>query len=161
MSKIGVWMAAGCGCVALAAVSTAAQAQSRKAGLWEVTSQTSMSGGPTNMPQMPPRTNQVCVTQAMIDKYGGPTSQPARGNCQMTNVSVTPTGMTANMVCTGQMTMTGTVQTTFVDANTTKTTVQMTMPMGQNTMNMTMQSTASYKGADCGSVQPLAMPATK
>ena len=28
--------------------------------------------------------------------------------------------------------MTGTVQATFVDANTTKTTVQMTMPMGQN-----------------------------
>jgi hypothetical protein len=53
------------------------------------------------------------------------------------------------------------VQATFVDANTTKTTVQMTMPLGQNTMNMTMQSTASYKGADCGSVQPLAMPATK
>jgi hypothetical protein len=161
MSKTGVWMAVGCCCVSLAAVSTTAQAQSRKPGLWEVTTQMSMSGGPTAMPQMPPRTNQVCVTQAMIDKYGGPTSQPARGNCQMTDVSLTATGMTAKMVCTGQMTMTGTVQATFVDANTTKTTVQMTMPMGQNTMNMTMQSTASYKGADCGSVQPLAMPATK
>jgi len=161
MSKTKVWMAVGCCCVALAALATRAQGQGRKAGLWEVTTQMSMSGGPTNMPQMPPRTNQVCVTQAMIDKYGGPTSQPARGNCQMTDVSLTTAGMTANMVCTGQMTMTGSVQTTFVDANTTKTTVQMTMPMGQNTMNMTMQATASYKGADCGSVQPMAMPASK
>jgi hypothetical protein len=161
MSKTGILVAVGCCCASLAMVSTTAQAQSRKAGLWEVTTQMSMSGGPTSMPQMPPRTNQVCVTQAMIDKYGGPTSQPARGNCQMTDVSLTATGMTANMVCTGQMTMTGTVQATFVDANTTKTTVQMTMPMGQNTMNMTMQSTASFKGTDCGSVQPMAMPATK
>jgi hypothetical protein len=29
---------------------------------------------------------------------------------------VTPAGMTANLSCTGQMSMTGTVQTTFVDA---------------------------------------------
>ncbi len=55
--------------------------------------------------------------------------------------------------------MTGTVQTTFVDANTTKTTIQMTIAMGPNTMNMTMQATGVYKGSDCGSVKPMAMPA--
>jgi len=106
-------------------------------------------------------TTQVCVTQAMIDKYGGPTSNPGRGNCQMTDVSLTASGMTAKMSCSGQMNMTGTVQTTFVDANTTKTTVTMTMtsPNGQ-TMNMTTQATATYKGADCGSVQPMAVPAS-
>jgi len=62
------------------------------------------------------------------------------------------------MACTGQMPMTGTVTTSFVDANTTKTTVQMTASMGGNAMNMTMQATATFKGSDCGSVQPLAMP---
>jgi hypothetical protein len=104
-------------------------------------------------------TSQICVTQAMIDKYGGPYSNPQRGSCQTTNVVVTPAGMTANLTCSGQMSMTGTVQTTFVDANTTKTTVQMTMttPNGQ-TMNMTTQSTATYKGPDCGSVKPVTMP---
>ena len=70
--------------------------------------------------------------------------------------------MSATMVCTGQMNATGTVETTFVDANTTKTTVHITgtMQMGQNSrpIDMTMQSTSTYKGADCGSVQPLAMP---
>jgi hypothetical protein len=55
--------------------------------------------------------------------------------------------------------MTGTVQTTFVDANTTKTTMLMNMTMGNGQqMQMTMQATSTYKGADCGSVQPLAMP---
>jgi hypothetical protein len=113
------------------------------------------------MPQMPPRTNQVCVTQAMIDKYGGPYSNPPQSQCQITNMSVTATGMSADLTCSGRTSMTGTVRTTFVDANNTKTTVQMSMAMGSNTMNMTMESTATYKGPDCGSVQPLALPPSK
>ena len=158
MSKTRFWLILGCCIIALAAQ---AQAQSRKPGLWEVTSQMSMSGGPQNMPQMPPRTSQVCVTQAMIDKYGGPYSNPPQSQCQITNMSVTATGMTADLTCSGRGSMSGTVKTVFVDSNTTKTTVQMSMAMGSNTMNMTMESTAAYKGSDCGSVQPLAMPASK
>jgi len=158
MNKTRFWLILGCCIIALGAQ---AQGQGRKPGLWEVTSQMSMSGGPQNMPQMPPRTSQVCVTQAMIDKYGGPYSNPPQSQCQMTNMSLSATGMTATLTCTGRGNMTGTVQTTFVDANTTKTTVQMSMAMGSNTMNMTMLSTATYKGPDCGSVQPLALPPSK
>ena len=158
MNKTQFWLILGCCVIALAAQ---AQGQHRKPGLWEVTSQMSMSGGPQNMPQMPPRTSQVCVTQAMIDKYGGPYSNPPQSQCQITNMSMSATGMSANLTCSGRANMTGTVQTTFVDENTTKTTVQMSMAMGSNTMNMTMVSTAMYKGPDCGSVQPLALPPSK
>jgi hypothetical protein len=158
MNKTQFWLILGCCIIALAAQ---AQGQSRKPGLWEVTSQMSMSGGPANMPQMPPRTNQVCVTQAMIDKYGGPYSNPPQSQCQITNMSLTAAGMSADLTCSGRGSMTGTVRTTFVDANTTKTTVQMSMAMGSNTMNMTMESTATYKGPDCGSVQPLTLPPSK
>jgi hypothetical protein len=158
MNKTRFWLILGCCIIALAAQ---AQAQGRKPGLWDVTSQMSMSGGPANMPQMPPRTSQVCVTQAMIDKYGGPYSNPPQSQCQVTNMSMTATGMSADLTCSGRTSMTGTVRTTFVDANTTKTTVQMSMAMGSNTMNMTMESTATYKGPDCGSVQPLALPPSK
>ncbi len=157
MSKTRTWMMVGCCFIALAA---GAQGQ-RKAGLWEVTSSTTMSGMP-NMPQMGSHTQQVCVTQAMIDKYGGPYSNPQMAECQVTNESMTPSGMSASLTCTGRMSMTGTIQTSFVDANTTKTTVQLNMAMGNGqSMSMTMQATASYKGPDCGSVQPLAMPASK
>ena len=148
--------------VGLCVVALAAQANGqRKAGLWEVTSSMSMSGMP-NMPSMGSHTAQVCVTQAMIDKYGGPYSNPQNGQCQTTNVVVTATGMTANVTCTGRTTMTGTVQATFVDANTTKTTMQMSMstPNGQS-MNMTTQMTAVYKGPDCGSVKPPPIPASQ
>jgi len=143
----------------VAAFAAQAPGQSRKPGLWEVSSSMSMSGMP-QMPQMGSHTTQVCVTQAMIDKYGGPTSNPGPGNCQMTNVQLTATGMTAAMSCSGQMSMTGTVQTTFVDANTTKTTVHMTMNAGGHSMDMTTDTTATYKGPDCGSVKPLPMPAS-
>jgi hypothetical protein len=158
MNKTRVWITLGLCVVALAAQ---VKAQNRKPGLWEVTSSMSMSGMP-NMPAMGSHTTQVCVTQAMIDKYGGPYSNPQQGQCQVTNVALTPSGMTANLTCSGRMNMTGTVQTTFVDASTTKTTVQMTTTMGNGqTMNMTMESTATYKGSDCGSVQPMQMPASK
>src|SRR5579863_5037845 len=154
MNRTRIWMVVGCCFIALAAT---AQGQ-RMAGLWEVTSQMSMSGMP-NMPNMGSHTQQVCVTQAMIDKYGGPYSNPQNAQCQVTNVSLSPTGMSADLSCSGRMSMTGTVKTTFVDANTTKTTMLMNMTMGNGQqMTMTMQATSAYKGPDCGSVQPLAMP---
>jgi hypothetical protein len=112
-----------------------------------------------------PRTSQVCVTQAMIDKYGGPYSNPPRGDCQVTNISIKDTGMTANVACTGQMTSTGTVETTFVDANTAQTKMHMTgtMQMGPNSrpMDISMTAKSVYKGPDCGNVKPLPVPPAK
>lgn len=170
MNKTRIWTVVGCCSLGLAVL---AWGQTRpKPGLWETTTQMSMAGMP-QMPQLPPgvqmpaspfapHTSQVCVTQAMIDKYGSPYSNPPRGNCQMTNMAVTPDGMTATLTCTGQMSATGTVQTTIVDANTTKSTVHITgtMQMGSNSrpIDMTIQSTSVYKGADCGDVQPVTMP---
>jgi hypothetical protein len=116
-------------------------------------------------PMGAPRTNQVCVSQEMIDKFGGPYQNPPRGDCQVTNIQLTATGMTANVSCTGQMTGTGTVETTFVDSNTAQTKVHITgnMQMGPNSrpIDVTMQSKSVYKGPDCGSVKPMTMPAAK
>jgi hypothetical protein len=185
--KTQLWIALGC-CVFT--VVAAAGAQSKpKAGLWEVTSSMSMGGSqapqmPQNI-QLPPgvklppgvqmpqgggspfgaHTSQICVTQAQIDKYGGPspTSQ-SRGDCKVTDVSMKDNGMTASIACTGQMTGNGTVETTWSDGgNTTSSTIHMkgTVQRGQNSMpvDMTIQSKSIFKGADCGDVKPLAMPA--
>jgi hypothetical protein len=152
-------------------LAAAAQGQTKqKPGLWEVTSQMTMTGMPQmpqNMPNSPfaPHTTQVCVTQAMVDKYGGPMSQPQRGDCQTTNISVKPDGMTADIACTGQMNAKGTVTATFTNGNTTDMTMHLTgtMQMGPNSrpIDMTVHTTSTYKGADCGSVQPMTMPAGK
>jgi hypothetical protein len=177
MRKTLVWITTGC---CLFAVALFAWAQSgRKPGLWEVT--TTMNMGGQQMPAMPqlppgvqmppgmanpfgPRTTQVCVTQEMINKYGGPSPSAPNKNsdCKMTDISVTPKGMTATMVCTGQMNATGQVEATFTDANTTTTTIHLkgTMQHGANTtpIDMSMQATSVYKGPDCGSVKPIEMP---
>jgi len=109
--------------------------------------------------QMGSHTSQICVTQAMIDKYGGAYSNPQRGSCQTTNMVVTPAGMTANLSCTGQMSMTGTVQTTFVDANTTKTHGPDDDDDAQRANDEhDVAIDATYKGPDCGSVKPVALP---
>jgi len=183
MSRNGVWIAIGC---CIAGLATLAHAQTKqKPGLWEVTTQMSMNGA--SMPQMPqlppgvqlppgmkmpqmaspyaPHTTQMCVTQAMIDKYGGPYSAPPNGSCKVSDIALKPDGMTAKMTCTGAMNATGTVESTWsADGNTTKTTMHLTgtMQMGPNSspIDMTMNATSAYKGPDCGSVKPMAMPAS-
>jgi hypothetical protein len=164
MGKARIGMAAIC---CLAALGTVAHGQSKqKPGLWEVTTQMSIAGMP-QMPQMPQgaqnpfaaHTNQICVTQDQIDKYGGPMSKPQRGDCQVTNVAVKPDGMTADIMCTGQMNVKGDITTKFTDGNTTDMTMHMTgtMQMGPNSrpVDMTIHSTSVYKGSDCGSVKPI------
>jgi hypothetical protein len=166
MRKTRFWITLGC---CLFALPSCVWAQSnRKPGLFDVTSTMTFQQSP--LPpgmQAPagspfsgtPRTTQVCVTQAMIDKYGGPSPTPGRGDCQVTNISMTPTGMTATMACTGQMAGSGTVNSTWSDSGTAQTKVHFTgtMQMGPRStpVEWTMQANSTYKGADCGNVKPL------
>ncbi len=174
------WMAAAC--LLLAAVNAGAQAKP-KAGLWEYSTQMSMGGQQMQMPQLPAGVKlpagvsmpqgmggaivtQVCVTQDQIDKYGGPTAQPQRGNCQLTNLVTKSDGMSADIKCTGDMNATGNIVSKWSNGgNTTNTTMHMTgtMNAGGNSqpIDMTTQANATYKGADCGSVKPLQTPAAK
>lgn len=123
----------------------------------------SMSGSPMGSQH----TSQVCVTQAMIDKFGGPNPAPVNphADCKTTSIVQKSNGMSATITCTGQMNATGTVEATYVDANTTKSTIHITgtMQMGGNSspVDMSMQSTSVYKGPDCGSVKPMTMPTGK
>jgi hypothetical protein len=159
-------------CCTVAMASFAFAQGTRKAGLYETTS--SMTWQQSPFPQgmqMPPQaaaafggggphTVQVCLTQAMIDKYGAP--PPQQRDCQMSDVSIKPTGMTATLVCTGRINGTGTVETTFTEGGTAKGKVHFTgtMAMGQNSrpVEWTNEFTSVYKGPDCGSVQPPPMP---
>lgn len=172
MRKTRVWITLGC-CLLAIAVSATAQVN-RKPGLWETTSTMTWQQSP--MPpgmQAPagspfgggPHTTQVCLTQAMIDKYGAPVPRPSRGDCQVTNISLHLTGMTASMVCTGQVSGTGTVESTWTEPDHAKGKVHFTgtMQMGPNSrpIEWTTESVSVYKGPDCGSVQPMPMPSDK
>ncbi len=176
MSKSLLWMLAGGS--ALALVASASGQMKQKPGLWEVTSTMSMAGMPQMpaMPQIPagvhvpamaspfaPHTTQICVTQAMIDKYGAPYSTPQHGDCKVTDMVTKPDGMTAKITCTGQMDATGTVESSWTDANTTHTLMHLKGSMntgsGDSPIEMTMKADSTYKGPDCGNVKPMEMPA--
>ena len=104
-----------------------------------------------------PRTTQVCVTQAQIDKYGAVPPQ-TRGDCQMTNLVKKADGFAADISCTGQMQSKGTVEATYDGQGHGKTKMHMvgTMSRGPQSapVEYTMLSDSTYKGEDCGSVKP-------
>jgi hypothetical protein len=174
MRKARIYIALAC-CFLAVAIFAWAQAN-RKPGLWEMTSTMTWQQSP--MPPgmtMPaganspfgggPHTTQVCLTQAMIDKYGAPMPSSQRGQCQISNVSLKPTSMSADWICTGMMAGKGTLESSWSDPDHAIGKVHFvgTMQMGPNSrpIEYTMESSSVYKGADCGSVPPMTMPAGK
>lgn len=162
----------------LSAVTILAFAQAvRKPGLWTTTATITWQKSP--MPpglKLPPgvqdpfapstHTTDVCLTQEMIDKYGAPLNYSQAGeSCTVSNVVRKPDGMTAEMTCTGRMTAHAAIASSWPGGNTAHTTVHFTgtMQMGPNStpVEYTVESDATYKSADCGSVKPLTLPATK
>lgn len=171
MSKTRVWITMGC-CMFAMALFAWAQAN-RKPGLWEMTSnmtwqQSPLPPGVTLPPGAPspfaggPRTTEVCLTQAMIDKYGAPMPQSRNNECQIANVVMTPNSMTADWICTGKMAGKGTLESSWTNLDRAQGKVHFVgaMQMGPNsrTIEYTIETTSVYKGADCGSVKPLPMP---
>ncbi|WP_058185619.1 DUF3617 domain-containing protein [Terracidiphilus gabretensis] len=156
-------------CCCLAAAIALAQG-SRKPGLWEMTTSTTWQ-----QPPMPPgmtapagsafsgapHTTQICLTQAMIDKYGAPMPQ-SHGDCQVSNVSIASGSMSADWVCSGQMSGKGTIESHWTEDGhaTGKVHFTGTMQMGSRSapIEWTSGSTSMYKGPDCGSVKPMPMP---
>jgi hypothetical protein len=157
-----VWMTLGVG---LFAVSAVAMGPDRKPGLWEVTTTMTwiQSPFPNGMtPPSTPRTTKVCVTQEAIDKFGGITPQSERGDCTVSNVQIKPSGVSADMVCTGQMNGKGGFEATFVDADHTNSSVHFTgsIAMGPNSrpVEWKTSSSSTFVSSDCGSVKPPPMP---
>ena len=138
----------------LIAISAGASAQTRKPGLWEVT--TIMAFQQPTATEGSPHTTLVCVTKEQLDKYGAITPQSA--GCQVTNVVKKPNGATADMVCTGRMDGKGALEASWADADhaTTKVHFNGTMQVMMDTKQVEWTSNSSYvfKSSDCGSVKP-------
>jgi hypothetical protein len=152
------------------AIGINAQAQGRKAGLWEVTSnmtwqQSPFPAGMSAPPNSPfgggAHTSSVCITQEQIDKYGAPPPQ-TRGDCQVSNFNKQATGISADMTCTGSMSGTGTFSASWTDDEhaTSKVHFAGTLQAGPSPkpVEWTVDSTSVFKSADCGNVKPMPTP---
>ena len=103
-----------------------------KAGLWKVS--TSMT---VAMPQMPPEalaqmkamgmsmpngrtfTSQICMTEADVNADKPPSMGNENMGCKWGNMHVSGTGMTGDLVCTGQMNGKGSMQVSTTPATPT------------------------------------------
>ncbi len=157
------------GCT-LATATVCAHAQGRKPGLWEMTTTTNWQQAPAMPPNMPAgvsspfangtTTAKVCLTQAMIDRYGAILPQQ-RGGCEMTDLVKTAHSMSATMVCSGRMTGKGTVESAWTDDDHATGKIHFTgaVQAGTRTMPIEWTSTSNsvFKSADCGDVKPMVM----
>jgi hypothetical protein len=170
MRKAIAWITV-CSCFIISTIGSA-QA-TRKPGLWETTSTMTWQKSP--MPpgmSMPaggsspfgggPHTSQVCLTQAMIDKYGAPPPQSRNNQCTTSNVVMKGNGMTADWICSGMMAGKGTVEASWTDSDhaTSKVHFLGSMQMGPNStpIEYTIESSSVFKGSDCGSIKPIQVP---
>lgn len=164
--------------VCLLAGSLAALAQAMiRPGLWQMTStltwqKTPLPPGVALPPGFPnpfqpvTRTKPVCMTQQAIDQFGAPFAySQGKENCTVSKIVHTSGGLTAEMICTGAINGHGTVESSWPTGVTAHGTAHFTgtVQMGSNTVPVeyTVESTSTYKSADCGSVPPLSLPASK
>lgn len=148
----------------LLAVVVLALGQTTKAGLYDVTTTMTWQQSPFPAGMGPgggAHSSQICVSQEQVDKYHGVPPQ-TRPGCQMTNVSKRDDGFSAEISCPAPMTSQGTVESTYTPDGHGKTKIHMTgqMQMGSTskTIEYTIVTDTTYKGADCGSVKPYSPP---
>ena len=149
------------------ALTVSVRAQSRKAGLWELTTAQTWQqspfppGGDANSASAGgTHTTLVCLTQQEIDRYGA--IVPRTRGCQVTNVVKKGGGMTADWVCTGAISGKGIMESHMVDGDHAKGTLHFvgTLQARPNAkpVEWTTQSSSVFKSADCGDVKPVPLP---
>lgn len=144
-----------------------AKRETRPAGLWEISTTMTWQRSPFLQGTMKgriadgTRTEQVCLTQQMIDDYGALLPQ-SRGSCHVANKAMELGRITGDWVCEGRMAGQGRMESIWVDLehSTSKVHFTGTFLVGNDKkpIEWTNESKASFKSSDCGAVKPQPMP---
>jgi len=134
----------------LCGLAIVASAQARRAGLWINTTIVTTSAG-----ALAPHTTELCLTQALLDKFGAPLPK-LNGNCRITRLDKKADSVSAEMVCTGATVGKVTMQSTWTSDHATGS-IHF-VGTGPQSTEWTSNSTSAFKSADCGSVKPFPMP---
>jgi hypothetical protein len=154
-------------CLMLGTAAAIVSAESRKAGLWQITTIMTWQKAPSIPGEEGSRlkggthTTQVCLTQEMIDKYGALLPQ-SRGQCAIANKVIMHGSISADYMCSGMMSGKGALKSTWSDTAHETGTLHFvgTFQVGSEAqpIEWTTESTSVFKSADCGSVKPPALP---
>ena len=145
-----------------------------KQGLWEMTIKTGGAGAASKLPpekleelrkrgvNIPQAggamVSKVCVSKEMAERDTPPPMNRGGMECKSTNLSRSGNTLTYETVCTGTV-MQGKGFTKVTIAGDTVTSVgDFTGTAHGQPINSHNESVGKYLGADCGSVQPIAMP---
>jgi hypothetical protein len=148
-------------------------AQSRKAGLWEITTKTAIlqpgnrvgttinNGSDTQAQSTEPAGLPVCLTQAQIDKYGV-ILPPSLHDCELSNVVQKPDGISADMTCKGTYNGKGSIESTWTDDDHASGKIRFVAKTRDTSRPMsitwTQEAIAVFKSTDCGNVKPRPTP---
>jgi hypothetical protein len=163
------WISLGYCLYAMAIVSSA---QNRKAGLWEVSSNTKIqqqgdapgnfsanssgsqsTAGPNGFPQ--------CYTRELIDNYGV-VLPPSLRDCELTNIVKSDNRFNADMTCKGVYNGRGSIESTWTDEDHVVGKVRFVAKTKESTnalaMHWTQEVSAVFKNSDCGNIRPRKIP---
>ncbi len=148
-----------------------------KMGLWETTTKMTMPGMAAQMPKMSdedlakmppaaraqienmmktmqgaPVTVKTCMTKEKFEKNGFQQERPNQ-NCKQTITSNTPRSMDATVVCSGAQAMTAQMHIESISNTEYKGTMKGKATGRGGEMEMTVDMTGKWLGADCGDVK--------
>lgn len=145
--------------------------QSRKAGLWNIATTTTMEKPRSGVGVLSKSEaglssdgNQealaICLSQTVIDTYGI-LLPPSLRDCQLSNVVRMPMRMSADLSCMGRTNGKGSMETRWIDSDHATAVVHFTdRTKGRTprTLAWTEEATAVFKSTDCGAVKARVMP---
>lgn len=144
--------------------------ESRKAGLWIISTNTriqqpgespgNFSAGHQGASQEPAGVP-VCLTQDVVDKFGV-ILPPSLRDCELSNVVQGADSFHADMMCKGSYNGVGSIESTWTDADHVAGKVRFVSRTGEagngRQMTWTQESTATFRGSNCGDVKPRKIP---
>jgi hypothetical protein len=138
-----------------------------RVGLWNVTTSMSMA-----MPQIPPEalaqmkargikmpngqsfTSQICMTAAEVNADKPPSMGRENTGCQWGNIHTSASGMTGDLVCTGQMKGHGSMQVSYTGNTHYSGQYSFQGNVEGQTQDMKSTFTGDWVKTDCGVVKP-------
>ena len=150
--------------LALAGSDSAALAAHGKAGLWNVSTTLNDALSPAAMAQLQKMgatmesrntiRTQMCMTQAQVDSDTPLHMDKNNAGCTTRVTSMTATGMTSDMVCTGTIKGTGHIAVAYQGAEHYTGTYSFTQT-GNDKPDTSYNLKGDWVKADCGAVQPV------
>lgn len=145
--------------------------ETKKAGLWEISTTTriqqqgetpgNLNARGSGADSAPASGMAVCLTRELLDTYGV-ILPPSLKDCDLSNVAQAADSFKADLTCKGGYNGFGSIESTWTDEEHVTGKLRFVSKTKEATngraLTWTQESTAVFKGEDCGAVKPRKIP---